>query len=308
MKDSKILVTGATGQVAWEVVQHFNEDNEVWATARFNDENKRKILEDSGVHCVAIDLASNDFSALPTDFDYVLNFAVSKDSATDFDAELNANAISVGMLMQHCKDAKAFLHCSSCGVYEECGEEAVTESSPLGANHKALLPIYSHSKNAQEAVVRFAAKAFNLPSIICRLNVPYGNTGGFPFWHLCMMESGDPITLLEGSTNTYGVIHNDDIIRTIEPLLNAATVPVEIVNWSGEEHVSIEQWCAYITELTGLEAKFERSTQMLPTIKADVTKLLGITGPMTVNWKDGIRRQIETLRPDLLLSTQAAAE
>ena len=64
------------------------------------------------MHCVAIDLGDGDFAGLPGDFDYVLHFAVAK-SPANFDADLRANAEGVGLLMSHCRDAKAFLHCST---------------------------------------------------------------------------------------------------------------------------------------------------------------------------------------------------
>ncbi|MBK7729483.1 MAG: NAD-dependent epimerase/dehydratase family protein [Gammaproteobacteria bacterium] len=155
--------------------------------------------------------------------------------------------------MKYCQAAQAFLHVSSCAVYHPAGHEELTEKSPLGDNHRTMFATYSVGKNAQEAVVRLCARAFDLPSIICRLNVPYGNNGGWPYYHLLMMENGIPIPVNTDARNSYTLIHEDDIVRTIPALVNAASVPAEIVNWSGHEHVSIEEWCGYIGELTGLE-------------------------------------------------------
>lgn len=198
---------------------------------------------------------AGDFRELPQDFDYVLNFAVVRDVGDDFDTELIANAEAVGLLMQHCRAAKAFLHVSSCAVYHPAAHDVLTEKSPLGDNHRTMFLTYSLGKNAQEAVVRFCARAFQLPSIICRLNVPYGNNGGWPYYHLLMMEHGVPIAVNTDAPSTYTLIHEDDIIRSIPALLDAARVPAEIINWSGQDHVSIEDWCAYLGELTGLRTK-----------------------------------------------------
>lgn len=35
LKDQRILVTGATGQVARPLAEYLSRDNEVWAAARF---------------------------------------------------------------------------------------------------------------------------------------------------------------------------------------------------------------------------------------------------------------------------------
>src|SRR6185436_18152448 len=95
----KILVTGLTGQVAFPVARAFAKNNEVWGAARFSDAERRIELEKEGIRCVAIDLANPDFSELPNDFDYVLNFAVYKGAEQDFDDDIRGNAEAVGLLM-----------------------------------------------------------------------------------------------------------------------------------------------------------------------------------------------------------------
>lgn len=116
MRGSKILITGPTGQVAVPVAKALAADNEVWGIARFTDSAARADLEESGVRCEPVNLASGDFTGLPTDFDYVINLAVAKSGR--WEKDLAANAESVGLLMSHCRSAKAFLHCSSGAVYD----------------------------------------------------------------------------------------------------------------------------------------------------------------------------------------------
>lgn len=130
MRGTKILITGPTGQVANPIAKALAADNEVWGIARFSNPAVRDDLEKSGVRCATVDLTAGDFSGLPTDFDYVLNLAVAKSG--NWDTDLAANAESVGLLMAHCRDAKAFLHCSSGAVYDPPGDEVRTESAALG--------------------------------------------------------------------------------------------------------------------------------------------------------------------------------
>ena len=127
-------------------------EHEVIAVARFRDPAKRAALEAAGVTCVEADFAKGDLDAVPTDVDYVCNFAVVKSNRWDVD--LAANAEAAGLLMAHCRNARAFLHCSSTGVYEAAGGEPQLETDPLGDNHRVMMPTYSISKIAAEAVVR----------------------------------------------------------------------------------------------------------------------------------------------------------
>ena len=299
MQGQKILVTGPTGQVAGPVATSLVEGNDVWATARFSDASKQKELESAGITCVKTDLESGDFSALPRDFDYVLNFGVAKSS--NFDSDIRANAEGLGLLMSHCRDAKGFLHCSTTGVYQANDHEVFTEESPLGDNHRIMMPTYSISKIAAEGVARFAAREFELPTIITRLNTPYGSNGGWPYFHLLMMKNGVPIPVHANAPSQYTLLHQDDINRTVMGLVGAATVPARIVNWSGQTHVAIEEWCRYLGELIGVEPIFDVTDQTIESVMTDNTKMRELVGPAKVDWKDGLRRMVEDRHPDWLV-------
>ncbi|HEX4778792.1 MAG TPA: NAD(P)-dependent oxidoreductase, partial [Acidimicrobiia bacterium] len=256
MSGKKILVTGPTGQVAEPITRALARDNDVWGVARFSDPEARERLEALGVHCVALDLAAGDFSALPGDFDYVLNLAVVRGGDGDWDRDLAANAEATGLLMAHCRAARAFLQCSSTAVYQHQGpEHALKETDPLGDNHRVMMPTYSIAKIAAEVVARLGARQWNLPTTIARLNVPYGDNGGWPAWHLEFMLHGMPIQLHPEQPNRFNPIHEDDIVRQIPRLLEIASVPATIVNWAGPVS-TIEEWCTYLGELTGLEPEF----------------------------------------------------
>src|SRR5262249_30864545 len=140
IRDARILVTGATGQVALPLALGLAADNDVVALARFKDTSERERLEDAGVQCITADLARGSLDAVPTDVDYVCNFAVVKSNRWDVDIAGNAEA--AGLLMAHCRRAQAFLHCSSTGVYEAADGSPQRESDPLGDNHRVMMPTY----------------------------------------------------------------------------------------------------------------------------------------------------------------------
>ncbi|MGF6885303.1 UDP-glucuronate 4-epimerase [Nocardia sp. GAS34] len=298
MHGSKILITGPTGQVAAPIARALAADNEVWGIARFSNPAARTALEGAGVRCETVDLAAGDFTALPSDFDYVLNLAVAKSG--NWDKDLGANAESVGLLMAHCRTAKAFLHCSSAAVYDPPGDEPRTEHAALGDNHKPLFPTYSISKIAGEVVARTMARTLGLPTIIARLNVPYGNNGGWPFYHMEMILAGIPIPVPAGGPARYNPIHEDDIVASIPRLLAAASTPATTVNWCGGEIVSLQEWCGYLGSLIGKEPVFEDSAEALRGNPTDSTRMRELIGGTTVDWREGLRRMVATFHPELV--------
>lgn len=298
MRGAKILITGPTGQLALPITKSLAVDNEVWGIARFTDPAARAGLESIGVQCRSVNLAAGDFTGVPTDFDYVLNLAVAKSG--NWDKDLGANAESVGILMAHCRTAKAFLHCSSGAVYDPPGDGPRTEQAALGDNHKSLFPTYSIAKIAGEVVARSMARALGVPTVIARLNVPYGDNGGWPFFHLEMMLGGIPIPVPPGGPARYNPIHEDDIIATLPKLLAVASVPATTVNWAGDQVVSLQDWCGYLGALVGAEPVFAESPEALRGNTVDVTRMHELVGGTDVDWRDGMRRLATRFHPDLV--------
>jgi len=175
----RILLTGASGQVAFPLGRSLvAAGHEVWGLGRLLRQGEREQLEAAGIRPFAADLAAGIFAGLPRDFDQVLNFAVAKSGK--WERDLAANAEGLGLLIAHCRESGALLHCSSTAVYEPAGQTRLTESHPLGDNHRALMPTYSICKIAAEAVARTTARSFGIPTTIARLNVPYGDGGAGP--------------------------------------------------------------------------------------------------------------------------------
>lgn len=294
LSGARILVTGPTGQVALPVTRALAADNEVFGIARFRDPAARETLEKAGVTCIEANLAQGDFAAVPADVDYVLNLAVVKSNRWDVD--LAANAEATGLLMAHCRNAKAWLQCSSTGVYEPAGQHPLKETDSLGDNHRVIMETYSISKIAAETVARLGARQWNMPVTIARLNVPYGDNGGWPAFHLAMIESGQPVPLHPERPNSFNPIHEDDIIRMIPRMLEVASVPATTVNWGGNETASIEEWCALIGEVVGGEVSFVETEQTIGSVVIDTAKMHELVGPTQVDWRDGMRRMVEAQR------------
>jgi UDP-glucuronate 4-epimerase len=293
-----IVVTGVTGQVARPLARALARDNRVVGAARFTDAEARAELEAAGVECVPIDLVAGDVSGLPADADYVLNFAVAK--TNDWERDLAANCGGLAALMEHHQAATALLHCSSTAVYKPAGHKALDESAPLGDNHGVwpFLRTYSICKIAAEGTARWAARRFGLPTTIARLSVPYGDDGGWPAIHLHMMLSGNAIPVYVDAPSVYHPLHADDIFAMVPRLLAAASVQALTVNWGGSEPVSIEEWCTFLGELTGVAPRFEPTEQTIDSVQIDTTRMHDVAGRTTVPWREGMHRMARALHPD----------
>ena len=120
----KILISGVTGSVAMPIAKFLAQENEVWGIARFSDEpnaaaalrnTPRRLLEDAGVTTRTIHLGTGEFSDLPTDFTYVLHLAWMRAGLDQLEEAMRTNVEGPGLLLQHCRSAKAALVMSGHG-------------------------------------------------------------------------------------------------------------------------------------------------------------------------------------------------
>ena len=296
---ARILVTGPTGQVGLPVAIGLAEHNEVVGVARFGDRAARERLEAAGVACIAADLVAGDLAGVPADVDHVVNLAVAKTG--DFDWDLAANVEALGLLMHHCREATSFLHCSSTAVYQPNGHRDFAEDDPLGDNHRpfGFLPTYSLTKIAAEAMARYGARQWGLPTTIARLSVPYGDNGGWPDFHFAMMLAGQAVPVHEDAPSEFNPIHEDDIVAQVPAILEAASVPATVVNWAGPDPVSIEDWCLYLGEMVGIMPTFAPTTATIESVRVDTTRMHELIGPARTRWREGLRRMVEVRHPEL---------
>ncbi|HUA34532.1 MAG TPA: NAD(P)-dependent oxidoreductase [Candidatus Binataceae bacterium] len=299
LRGSKILVTGASGLVAQPIVRAFSPIANVFAAARFLRPEDREAVKRMGAVPVTLDLARREtLSAVPGDLDYVINCAVTRTGSFEHDLAVNGDA--TGHLMARCRSVKAFLHISTTGVYEYRGQQPIKESDPLGDSHRAMFPTYSIAKIAAERVCIFAAQQFGIPTTIARLNVPYGDNGAWPYFHLMMMRNGAPVEVHPERPNYYNPIHAEDLIEKLPRLLACATPEVTITNLGGSQQVSIEQWCDYLGELIGVRPQFVENPKALGSVCIDLTRMHSLIGETKVEWRSGMRRMVQSLAPDLI--------
>ena len=297
LADEKVLVTGPAGQIGFPLARYLAADNEVWGIARFSDPESRARVDALGVTTAVCDLEGGDFTGVPDDFTYVVHLAAFQGPGEDFDHAIRVNAEGTGLLLAHCRRAKAALVMSSHSVYRPHDDplHVYRETDPLGEVNSALSPPYSMSKIAQEAVARACARQYDLPVVIARMNASYGPNGGLPVYHLDTAVAGGRVTT-RWDPCPYSPIHEDDINEQTAALLDAASVPARIVNWGGDDAVSVQEWCAFFAELTGHPVPVDvvATPGTLRGSIADPNARQAITGPCAVSWRDGLRAAYAT--------------
>ncbi len=301
LEGKKILVSGAGGQIALPLCEYLASHNEVWGIARFSDQATRERLERAGVTTRVVDLGRPDFSEIPEDFDYLLHLAAFLGPGTDYETALGINADGTGALLAHCRHVTAALVMGTGSVYDPNPDpwHLYKETDPLGDGHLPSVPTYSISKIAEEAVARTCARLLNLPIVIARMNVAYGANGGLAIFHLDSVVTHHPIAV-RWDPAPYSPILQDDINDQVEAVLAAASVPATIVNWGGDEVVTVQEWSNYFGELTGRTPRFdlEPAPGTHRGVALDVSRRLALTGPCRTGWRQGMKEAYESRYPD----------
>lgn len=309
IEGKRLLVTGLTGNLGGAFAEELAKHNEVWGLARFSKEGELQRWRDAGVNCVVGDYAYGQFEGLPSDFDYVIHSAANT-RPKSFAEGMRDNAWGVGKLMNHCKDAKAFLHLSTSSVLElhpdphhRYTEQDVTGSGKMGH--------YGGTKLAGEGAVMAMSVHLGLPVSICRMNVQYGThkDGGLYGIILAQLLRGEVVQLPHGETQTCSPMANEDIVLWLQGCLDAATVPGTVINWGGDEPVNTIDVINHMAEVAGIEPRYELSTSVrYATIVLDPNFRQSLVGRAKTDWRTGIERMVRHFMADPQWAYKAAGQ
>lgn len=283
-----MLVTGASGVVAFPVAVELAKSNEVFAVARFSDPAQSRMLEQAGAHPIAFDLADPDLSPLPEAVDIVINYAVLPPTqATAY--EVNAGA--AGRLARRYRDCEAFVHGSTGSLYQYQGERPLREDDPYGLHSSA--ENYAASKIAAEFLLKHLSLDYQLPTVIVRIFSFYGPRGGGVTQRIDQIIRGEPVSVYPGVRNLHTPLYEDDYVEKTIAAAGIAKVGAEIVNVGGTEPVTTQEYCRMAGEMLGKEPTFVEDSKAWP-IWADTTKMVALLGSNKVSVREGVRRTIES--------------
>lgn len=306
-----MLVTGATGRVAFPIARALAKDHDVVGLARCSKPGDEEQLRACGITPAVGDVAEFDPVAYAArtgrPFTHIFHAAarLGPEARTDWRKTFDVNAEGTGRLIAGCAAAAAaagtsvqgFVFCSTGSAYEYQGRRPLREDDPPGVH----LGIYSLSKIAGEAVARFAATDHGVPLTVIRIFSTYGPLGGAPADRFDRIVAGKEIVLHPDTPNNYNPIYEDDYVRLGIRALQVAGVPPVTVNWAGSETVSAEDYCTYLASLVGREVQFRYEADAPWPIWPDVTYMHEVLGRTEVPWQEGMRRMAEARHPEAIV-------
>lgn len=287
LANKRVLVTGASGVVAFPVAAELARDNEVIAVARYSDPRQKQLMEATGATALAFDLASDDLSPLPDAVDVVINYAVLPPTHKD---AYDVNAGATGRLARRYRDCAAFVHGSTGSLYEYQGERPLREDDPYGLHSSA--ENYAASKIAAEYLLKHLSVDYQLPVTIVRIFSFYGPRGGGVTQRIDQVARGEPVSVYPGVRNVHTPLYESDYVEKTIACAGIAKVGCEIINVGGSEAVTTQEYCRIAGEMLGREPVFVENSKAWP-IWADTTKMQALLGPAKVPIREGIRRVIE---------------
>jgi nucleoside-diphosphate-sugar epimerase len=288
LKGRKVLVTGASGLVAFPVAAELAKDNEVHALARWSDQEQKRKMEAAGAQAVTFDLANEDLSSLPDGIDVVINYAVLPPNFGNLAFDVNTGA--TGRLARRYRDCEAFVHGSTGSLYEYQVERPLREDDPYGLHSAGEK--YAASKIGAEYMLKHLSVDYDLPVVIVRIFSFYGPRGGGVTQRIDQVAKGQPVSVYPGVRNVHTPLYEDDYVEKTIAAASIAKIGCEIVNVGGSEAVTTQEYCMMAGEIVGKEPIFVENGQSWP-IWADTTKMEKLLGPSKISMREGIRRTLE---------------
>jgi nucleoside-diphosphate-sugar epimerase len=303
VEGKKILVTGPAGHLTTPIVRELAPRNDVWGLARFSNPADHEKLAALGVTCVKKDIARDPLDDLPDDFDYVFHAGamVAMSSEDDMAYTFEVNVQGTGRLMERCRRVETFVFCSTGGVYQH-----QTHPTKETDEYGAPIPAYSLSKVAAEQLVIFLSQLWNVPTIILRIGAVYGPDATGPLVRIQRMVRGKDVWINPTEPRQASVMWVDDAVRLVIKAFGCGQVPPVITNFTGDDPVSIEEYCRFAGELLGIEPRFRYTDETYPANQMDTTRMHEVLGRCEVGWQEGFRRLIAAKFPDAIKSPGVA--
>lgn len=289
LSGKKVLVTGASGLVAFPVAAELAKSNEVYALARWSDAEQKRMMESAGAKAITFDLADEDMSSLPKGIDVVIHYAVLPPKFGNLAYDVNTGA--TGRLARRYRDAEAFVHGSTGSLYEYQGERPLREDDPYGLHSAG--ENYAASKIGAEYMLKHLSVDYDLPVTIVRIFSFYGPRGGAVTQRVDLVARGKPVSVYPGVRNMHTPLYEDDYVEKTIGAAGIAKVGCEIVNVGGSEAVTIQDYCMMAGEMLGKEPVFVENGTSWP-IWGDTTRMERLLGPSKVSVREGVRRILDT--------------
>ncbi|HZL12369.1 MAG TPA: NAD-dependent epimerase/dehydratase family protein [Prolixibacteraceae bacterium] len=306
----KILVTGAAGFIASRVCEMLLEKGEKvvgldnmndYYDVRLKENRLKKLLKFQGFTFQKVDIENrNELTPIFETHQFRSVFNLAARAGVRYSMEnpwvyLRTNAEGTLNLLENMKDfgVKKFILASTSSLYAGLSMP-FTEDLPVNT---PISP-YAASKQAAEAFAYTYHKQYGIDVSILRYFTVFGPGGRpdmAPYRFVKWILEGTPITLYGDGTQARDFTYVDDIARGT--ILAEKPLGYEIINLGGgKEPVSINQFIAWIEELTGKKTMINYQ----PTHSADMKETMANIdkAKRLLNWKpvvstyEGLKRLV----------------
>ncbi len=292
MEGKKVLITGASGLIGFDLARELCKANQVYGLARFTDPDIRQELESLGVTCIAKDVLTDDLDDLPQGIDYVFSqLVLIRECEQEPEAAYDTNSYFVGRLMQHCQDAKGLILGSTGAVYRPSTEPSREDGTigPVGT--------YATSKFAGEVLGSFLSNLWNIPTCILRYYYPYGPRGGLPYVLAENVAEGKPISVGKERFSYYDPIHMSDCVRFTIQSAELCSVPPKVLNVAGPDVTTRAEMVELVSQALGVTPNLvEQLAVEEPAWRADISLLKELLGEPSVGLKEGLTEVAQAIK------------
>ena len=292
MEGKKVLITGASGLIGFDLARELCKANQVYGLARFTDPDIRQELESLGVTCIAKYVLTDDLDDLPQGIDYVFSqLVLIRECEQEPEAAYDTNSYFVGRLMQHCQDAKGLILGSTGAVYRPSTEPSREDGTigPVGT--------YATSKFAGEVLGSFLSNLWNIPTCILRYYYPYGPRGGLPYVLAENVAEGKPISVGKERFSYYDPIHMSDCVRFTIQSAELCSVPPKVLNVAGPDVTTRAEMVELVSQALGVTPNLvEQLAVEEPAWRADISLLKELLGEPSVGLKEGLTEVAQAIK------------
>lgn len=211
---------------------------------------------------------------------------------------MRINVDGAGRILHRYRGARAALVVSSSAVYRGKADPLYryTEGDPVGAGPSVSAETSAICKIALEGAARTAASNYDLPITIARLNTVIGPHRAFYGKQVEAVKAGREI-VLPNEDNAHNPVHSGDMIRHVEPLLDAASRIPFTVNWSGDDIAISRDVIARIAARAGKETKviIRPVEGIAGGSVTDTARRLSLTGPCKIRFPQGLETMLDEM-------------
>jgi len=288
LEGKKILIAGAGGQCGRGLCFWLSKGNEVHALSRFSKPGIKEEIEGHGCTTWVVDMGLERPDALPTDFDVVINEAVSWEGDDDLDVQNRSFHLScqfIGDLMYRNEKA-TFALVSTGSVYKAVPGTCKEDETPVHGGNT-----YVTAKIAMTQVARWIGTTFNRPWCLLRYFYPftaYDRHRRVDKMLDGMLMTGNPAEIFP---RTYIKIHIENTIKA----LDYARPEGEIFNSATTDRYTVGELAKMGAQMTGAEADPRadepgdpNATNHVP----DIEKVQRLLGPASISMEEALRRYI----------------